>query len=371
MKFRNCLVVGVCLALPNALFADFEYQETTKITGGSIVSMMKLAGAFSKQARQAGEPVVSTVVVKGNRMLRMSKDSSEIVDLDKETITHIDNLKHEYTVMTFEEMKQQIEKAQREAEQKMKEHKTEQESKPQPSDTQVTFEAHVRNTGAKKQVAGLDSDESILTMEMQAKDKTSGQAGSMDITNDMWLAKEIPGYEEVRDFDRRYAIKMGEVFSGVMNPSMLAMHPGMGQGMADMAKEMSKLKGVPVQQIMRMGSTADGKPLPAASEAPLPPSNSPEMPSVGDVAQQSATSAIASKLGFGGLGGFGHKKKADPPPQDQPPAQNQGAQGNGQAAAMVLIETSTELSSFSSNSIDPSRFEVPAGYKLVKATEIR
>ncbi len=55
--------------------------------------------------------------------------------------------------------------------------------------------------------------------------------------------------------------------------AMLASQPGATAAMADMAKEMEKIKGVPVMQVMRMGTTLDGKPLPAASEAPLPPDN--------------------------------------------------------------------------------------------------
>src|SRR5450756_2301756 len=87
--------------------------------------------------------------------------------------------------------------------------------------------------------------------------------------------------------------------------------PNAGKGMAEMAAEMSKLKGTPVLQIMRMGTTADGSPLPAASEAPLPAG--PPPPTAGDVAKQSASSAIMGSLPFGG---FGRKKKQDdaPPP---------------------------------------------------------
>src|SRR5947207_13867440 len=51
-----CLVSGLCFAMPFSLLADFQYTETTKITGGSLVSMMKFAGAFSKEARQATDP---------------------------------------------------------------------------------------------------------------------------------------------------------------------------------------------------------------------------------------------------------------------------------------------------------------------------
>jgi hypothetical protein len=122
--------------------------------------------------------------------------------------------------------------------------------------------------------------------------------------------------------------------------------------------------GVPILQVMRMGATSNGQPLPAASEAPLPVSNGPAMPSAGDVAQQTATSAIASKLGgLAGFGGFGHKKK----PADAAPAQPNGP-GRGLAsdpASSVLIEASTTLSDFSSEPVDGSHFRVPAGYRQV------
>ena len=40
------LVFGVGLS-----FADFQYSQTTKITGGAFVSMTKTLGVFSKNAR--------------------------------------------------------------------------------------------------------------------------------------------------------------------------------------------------------------------------------------------------------------------------------------------------------------------------------
>jgi hypothetical protein len=109
-------------------------------------------------------------------------------------------------------------------------------------------------------------------MSMEAKDQQSGQTGGIAITNDMWMAPEIPGYGEARDFNSRMALKIGSMSSGALfsrvSPQMPGIQPGMFSGMADMAREMSKLKGVPVSQILRMGSTADGSPLPAGSAAP-------------------------------------------------------------------------------------------------------
>jgi hypothetical protein len=362
---RSCkfAVLTFTLALPSFLFADYTYQETTQITGGSILSVMKLAGTFSSQARKANEPVVSTVYIKDNRMARVSADSIEIIDLDKETITHVDVLKHTYTVMTFEQMRQQMEQARQELQKRQAEHGN---SAPAPNpdadDVKMSFDVKVRKTGAEKQVSGLDSKEAILTMTMNATDQKTQQTGSMAITNDMWMVPAIPGYDQVRDFYKRMAEKMGPEMAGLGRDMgmMLAQNPGAGQALEDMSKEMQKLDGVPVMQIMRMGTTTNGQPLPAASEAPLPPDNSPAMPSAGDMAKQGAASAIASHFG---LGGFGHKNTKN----DPPPSQNSNQNSNTPPpTAAVLMESQTTTSKFSSDPVDSSHFEVPAGYKQIQ-----
>ena len=356
MKTRTWIIPALLLLLATAAFADFRYEETTKITGGSLVSMMKFAGAFSRDAKQAMQPITSTVLVKGNRMARINPDRTEIIDLDKETITKIDHRNKQYTVMTFEQMKQQIQEAQQRARREAKQPPPGESSEPPP---QMNFKAAVKNTGATKDIAGLNASEAILTMVLEGTDQKTGQKGSMAFTNDMWMASEVPGYQEVRDFNRRMAVKMGAVMADALRPAMASMQPGSAEGMAEMMKEMSKLKGIPVQQIMRMGATANGQPLPAASEAPLPPEpQGPQAPSAGEVAQKSASSAISSRLGgFGGFGGFGRRKKEDPqpsPPQDQ---------ATGAPAQSVLMESTTEMTGFSNGPIEDARFNVPDGYR--------
>ena len=58
---RVSFTLALTLATSPFLFADYTYQETTQLTGGSLLNMMKMVGHFSSQARKAGEPVVSTV----------------------------------------------------------------------------------------------------------------------------------------------------------------------------------------------------------------------------------------------------------------------------------------------------------------------
>jgi hypothetical protein len=370
MQFRTGLLIVLTFAIPTASFADFRYDETTKVTGGSLVSMTKFLGAFSKNARQITDPVNSTILVKGNKKAHITKDSTEIIDLDQQTITNIDHVKKQYSVTTFQEMKAAMEEAAKKAQQQPQP-QTPQPTTPPPSGPppEMHFKVTVNNTGLSKPVAGLNAKQSILKMSLEAKDQQSGQSGNLAMNNDMWMVPEIPGYSEIHDFDERMAAKMAAGYSdampALMTPQTLQAQPGMFTGMSDMAKEMSKLRGVPVSQVMRIGSTTDGSFLPADSEAALPQSNGPNMGqaasnAAGDAASSTAQNKIASKIGLGGFGGFGgfHKKKD----QQQ---QQQAAQTTPAQTWAVLMETSIEMTNFSSASIDPALFNVPAGYTKV------
>src|SRR5215831_10423956 len=319
MMRRIAIFVSTVVVATGVAFADFQYQETTKITGGSLLSMMRMMGRFSGQARQSLDPITQTAYLKGNRMAHIGKDSSEIIDLDKETITHIDHTKREYSVMTFEQMKKAMEGAAKQMEQR----KTQQA--PETDRAYVSFNAKVRDGGQSKQISGLDTKLMILTLEMEAKDKQSGQKGAMAFTSDMWMTPDIPGYDEIREFQRKMAVKMGMMAGSGMSNMAGMMQRSMMKGMGDLVKEGSKLKGMPVLTVTRVGATADGQPLPSAAEAPLPPSKDPEMPNMGQLAGEAAANTAAheaqSQLGSagalgriaggalgGGLGGFGRKK---------------------------------------------------------------
>jgi hypothetical protein len=363
LRFVKRTALLLALSVPAALHAaDYTYQQTTQLTGGSMLSMVKSVGFLSSQARHAGDPVVSSIYLKDNRLANVSAESIEIIDLDKETITHIDVHAKTYTVMTFDQIKQQIANMR----QQMEKQQASQPAAPaQPAadpNVKMSFDVKVRKTGAQKEISGLQSSEAILTMTMTATtaatDQQSQQSGAMAVTNDMWMVPAIPGYEHVREFYRRMGEKMADASQGLGYDfsRMLAQNPGAGVALGDMAKEMQKLDGVPIMQVMRVGTTLNGQPLPAASEAPLPPP--PAGPSGGDVAKQGLSSAISSRIP--GFGGFGKKKQQDPPP-DQ--GQNSG---QAQPTSSILMETQITTSNFSSAPVDPSHFEIPAGYKQVQ-----
>lgn len=139
------LLLALCVGLPRLLFADFQYSETIRVTGGSMVSLMKFAGTFSKQAHQGFEPTTSTILVKGNRMARINPHYSEIIDLDKETVTRIDNDQKTYTVVTFQQMKQQMEEAARQA----REQQTKAQHEPEALQQRTAAADEFRREGAR------------------------------------------------------------------------------------------------------------------------------------------------------------------------------------------------------------------------------
>jgi hypothetical protein len=325
----SVLRTALCIcAAAGSLLADISYQQKTEITGGAMASMMKFASVFSKQAR---EPIASQVYVKGHRIARIGAHTGEIIDVDKETITHIDFDRKTYAVQTFAEMKQQIEEAMARAK----------GEKPDPNAPKVDAKISAKVTGQTKVIDGLDAKQAIITVSLQSADEKSGQKGSMDVVTDNWMAP-VPGYQEVREVNRIMGEKMGTVLSGSGFGSML--RPSMSQGMGDAMRELAKMDGAPIEQIVRMTGTATA---PTEGEPATHAGN-----------QDSAADNPLAKLR--GLGGF-HKKKAD--------ADANGETGSNSSSGS-LIEMTTHASGFSTAPVDSSKFEPPTDFKQVEASSM-
>ncbi|MBL0161677.1 MAG: hypothetical protein IPP47_32150 [Bryobacterales bacterium] len=360
MSGKSILRSAACLAMATALasapaFADFTYEQTGKITGGSMVRLMKMVPGGGK----ALEPQVSTHLLKGNRMATVNARSISVVDLDKETMTEIDLEKNTYAVITLAEFKQAMEAMQK---------KMTQQKKQGEASMEFTFD--VKETGEKKNIGGFNTREVVLLVTMAIKDpKHPEQVGKMEMNSDLWLAPSVAGYQEVRQFQMRLAEKLGFSQEGMRMGAMAAMQPGMSEGMAKLAKEASKLEGIPIMTIVRMTGAGMGGDMSDSSGA--------QRPSAGEVAQQESGNQVGNAIGglggaaanvLGGLGGFGRKKKAQPkedapPPTDQPkPAAAPAKPG----APGTLMEMTTEMTSFSSAPVDTSKFTPPAGCKEVE-----
>lgn len=347
---HRAFLAALCGVFSLPLLADFSYQQTSKITGGSITRMMRMIPGGGK----ALEPQVSTHLIQGGRMAMVTANAIDITDVDRQVMTHIDLEKKTYSTITFAEFRQAMDNMMRKMGQAPKEG--------QPA---MEFRVEVKDTGEAKTIEGFNTKLMKMLLATDIKDQKSGQAVTMNMEMDMWMTPSVPGYDEVRKFMQKYAEAIG-ITPEMMRVSRMAVgQPGMGEGMAKLMKEASKLQGVPIVSVTRMAGPGG----PGGADAPE--AQMPTSKDVGDAATNSAASAALSRVpGLGGLGGrlggFGRKKKEEPPKEEPKPATPPPAPANAKPQQSIFMEMTSESSAFSTSAVDASKFAVPAGFKEVE-----
>lgn len=365
-------VVALTLFAAAPAWPDAGYQETSQMTGGSLLRMTQSLPLVGHKMTSLSDPIVTQVYVSGDRMARVDPDTIEITDLHQKEFIHIDKQKRTYTITTFE----QAEQAVRNAGQQMQAAQQQQQPTPQnPNNIKLSYNFNVKETGATQTMEGGPAREVLITSQLNATSDTQPGEATMEMTNDVWLLDSEPaGYKEVRDFEQR----LGEMLvSGIRmngNPfasnPMIASKPGASDTYAGMAEQMKKLNGFSVMEVTRIGATSDGQPLPPPQPASPSASAQPSI-DAGAVAKQAAadgataeanhqiSKAVPFGSALGHFGGFGHKKQAT---ETQPAPAQPATQAPPDP---VLMEITTKKTNFSTSPVPASVFEIPAGYTQV------
>jgi hypothetical protein len=248
-------LLKVCaIALPIALLsvapasADVKTRNHTQVKFEGMLGRM--VGMFGGKAAKEG--IDSTTAVKGDRKATVTGNTERIVDLAEEKVYDIDLNKKSYTVTTFDELRRRM----REAEEKAKKDAEKQEpSQEKPSQEkpakEVEIDFDVKETGQKKQIAGYDAHESVMTITVREKGKTLEQGGGLVMTSNIFLGPQVPQMKEIADFEMRYWQKLqgpeATAISADQMAAVMAMYPMMKSAMERMAKEGSKLQGTPLE----------------------------------------------------------------------------------------------------------------------------
>lgn len=262
------LLALAVVSLGIAARADVTTQQRTKATFEGMLG--KMVGMFGGKAAKEG--LVSTVAVKGDRMMTVSDTTGQIIDLAEEKIYDLDMKKKTYKVTTFEELRRQMEEARKKAEQQMKE--AEKEEAPEQGEApEMDVDFDVKQTGQTKTIAGHDTHEVVITITTREKGKTLEEGGGMVLTTSSWLATDVPELKEIQEFHLRYAQKLGDLLAGGASAEQmaaaLAMYPGMKAAMERMQQENVKIDGTPLASTMVIESVKS-----AAQMAQAEPSES-------------------------------------------------------------------------------------------------
>jgi hypothetical protein len=231
----------------SAAYADVRADEKSRVEFAGMLG--RVVNMFGGKAAREG--TTSTVAVKGDRKAVLNESTGQIIDLNEEKIYDLDLKKKTYTVVTFAELRRQMEEARKKAEEEAK--KAPEPGKPaerDPNQKEVEVDFDVKDTGEKKAINGFDTHQVIMTITVREKGKTLEQSGGLVLTSDMWLAQKIAAMQEVAAFDLKYAQKLyGPMVSGVSASQMaaaLATYPMLKDAMAKMRTEGAKLEGTAI-----------------------------------------------------------------------------------------------------------------------------
>ncbi len=323
MRTTILLILAVALASSLA-FADVTYEEQTKMGG-----LMKIV--------TMGHGMKSTTRVSGDFMRTDHDDNATIVDLKGERIVTLDNKKKTYSVMTFAEMKKKMQDAI--ATMKAKQAEASKSAKKENPDVSVGADVKVTETGRKETIQGMECKQYIMDMGLTVTNEKEKQSGTMSTVTEMWLAKNVPGQEELRAFYRKMGQKLGTMSLGtqfLQGAKKGQQQQAMSMDMQKMADEMKKMDGHAMRSIMYFGDSEAAK-KEAMGEKPE---------------------------GGGGLGGLGSMLKKMKPGSSED-SDDGSKSGSQQSPGGVMMKITTETTKIDANPVDPKLFQIPSGYKQV------
>jgi hypothetical protein len=341
MKTRHLAPLAVALAIggSTALFADVKTQERTRVQfeGG----LGKVVNFFGGKAAREG--IVSSVAVKGDRMISTNDTTGEIVDLKDEKVYQLDMKKKTYTVVTFAEMRQQLEDAMAKAKKDAEQARGEQEkAEPKSAEPQKEYEIDfsVKDTGRTRPIAGYDTKESLATVVVREKGTKLEEAGGMVMETSLWMAPEIAALKELQDFRVRYAQKVYGPVMAEAAPNMaqaMAMYPQMKEAMAKFQAEGKNISGTPLSTEMKF-------------QVQAPPQSADEQQQRAEAKKDEPPPTSVGGL-LGGIGRRMAKKKDDKP-----------ADPNAVPGRATVMTTTSETLQVATNAADAD-VAMPAGFK--------
>jgi hypothetical protein len=342
-RIAAAVALCACVIGTSSLIADVRTEEksTVRFEGalGGVINF------FSGKAAKEGLKTV--VALRGDRKATFGESTGMIVDLAEEKVYNLDMKKKSYRVITFAEMRRQIEEARKKAEEearkaqaaesKATEQKAEPSAQEQPN-VEVDFD--VKETGQRKTINGFDTREVVMTIAMREKGKTLEQSGGLVMTSDMWITSSVAAMKELMDFEIRFAQQLASpaTFGASVEQmqTAIAAHPMLKEGLARMAEEGRKMEGTPILTTITADAVKSAEQMASAQQ---------------NKTEESKSSTPTSVSGIiGGLGRRVTQKKSD-----------EGSNGAPKARTTFMTINTERLSITTSASA--ADVAIPQGFK--------
>ncbi len=354
MKITSVLAITAalfCIALP--AIADTTVKSTVENKGmGGVMDMqgtheLLISGDKSKTVSEMKMTNKVMKLMGGGKLQR----TAEITRLDKELFWDIDFKEKEYTELTFADMKAMFAKGAQEVQkEKAKQGKSDADS------VKFTTEVKIDKTGKVKTIAGYSASEVIVTMLFTGTDTTSGKSETMKMEMDLWLAKDVPGYQEYQNYQRSLGEKLG--MNNQQKGGMEQALKGFGVDPKVVYEKTKDIEGMPLLSIVTIQPEGLDSVF-AQMEDSLKKAEAEDKAQAKEAEKPSNPTDLKGK-GLKKLGGLFGKKK-DAKKEEAAPAEGDGGK------SPYLFHMTTTVTSITADPIPSAEFEVPQGFR--KATK--
>lgn len=378
------IVFTVCILHAPLAAADVTLKQDVSVTAGGAMAMMSSSGTMTTMVSGSRGRTENQVQSNSAMIRKFAKNANTatIVLLDDELMLSLAPEKKQYSEMTFEQLRAQMEKSMAEAE-KIGEGGilpvSQDECQWSPPKMKVD------KTGEKQKFAGIKAAQTIISVSQTCTVPDSDKSCDMTWNMEFWNSKRMPGGKEATAFHKGMASAMGgdEELSMVQAQArgLMAMFKN---GWEDVLKESGKMEGYPVKTVMslEMGgescTTGAGQPIAmddvwsqaadAGVDAAAYSTAAHTGSAVGSQAAQSAGGGVGGSVAGSAVGAASRdlisgafkkfrkkKKKAEPVAETAKSA----------SGSIKLFEITTELTGVDENDVPDSAFVVPAGWEKV------
>ncbi len=357
-KFMAALVAA---GLTGMVQADITIEQQINVDGFGPSKFGAMEGRSSTAISGNKSRTEQQTQFKSRLLRALAKSSStntvRIVRLDAEVIDEIDVANKQYSEMTFQQMRDATAKALQDAQSQPAKQQQDAPSGAPVDDSKCQWSpprSELKQSGEHASVAGTDTSRATITVTTTCTDPTKGTSCDFVFVMDEWLAADVPGTAETREFWRNYAKKLnltGDIDE--MRGNSQAVFNRYKNGWGEAMKQAGSLKGFPLKTVFAMqfggpqckddssggsgSSSSGGSDSSSASSVPTSPS---------------------AAIGSAALGLFNKMHKKDD-------SQQTAATAPVAPGMVQMFQMSTETVAIRTDSIAGGTFEVPAGFKRV------
>ena len=380
----SLIVLAVCTSQAPIAVADVTLKQDVMVSASGAMSMMGASGTVTTVISK-GRGRTENKVESNSAMIRKfakNANTATIVLLDDELMLNLAPEKKQYSEMTFEQLRAQMEESMAQAEELG-------ESGALPvSQDECQWsppEMKIHKTGEKQKFAGVKASQKIISVSQTCTVPDSGKTCDMIWNMEFWTAKRMPGREEATEFQKGMARAMGgDEALGMAQAQARGLIAMFRRGWEDVLKESGKMEGYPVKTVMslEMGgescTTGSGQPIAmddvwsgvadagvntAASSAASHAGSA-----VGTQAAESVGNGVGGSIAGSAVGAASRelisgafkkfrkkKKKEEPAAQPVDPV----------SGTVKLFEITTVLTEVNEDDVPDNLFVVPAGWEKV------